>query len=209
MRNFFNSLFILILCSLIYGCAFGQRIEYRGYSDFSLQKDIGSVSLGVQDKRLYILNNNKKPNFVGLSKSIYGIPYDVTTQSGNPLADDFASLIAESLIRSNINVKVVQLHHNIKKNDAISKILNTESDNYILITLNEWKTEVHFRAGLFFDVTIDIIGVNGDVISTANQSGFDFFAKDSPGRENLSSAVVDIFDKLFNDEKIVDALSNE
>jgi hypothetical protein len=62
---------------------------------------------------------------------------------------------------------------------------------------------------LFFDVTIDIIGVNGDVISTANQSGFDFFAKDSPGRENLSSAVVDIFDKLFNDEKIVDALSNE
>jgi len=88
-------LFVIVL-TVVSGCAVGHRLNYEGRSNFKFKSD-DAVVVAVHDMRPYVQSGNKKPNFAGILKSIYGIPYSVTTTSGNPLSDDFGGMIAETM----------------------------------------------------------------------------------------------------------------
>src|SRR5882672_8350645 len=46
----------------------------------------GPAALGVLDARPDVLSGDRKETFVGLSRSLYGIPYPAYTKSKQPLA---------------------------------------------------------------------------------------------------------------------------
>jgi len=124
-----------IIALLTTGCAFGQRIEYRGVSDFKFSySGKERFTVAVQDIRSYIINSDKKLTFVGLSKSLYGIPYNVNTKSGKPLADDFGSLISETLNRQGISAFQVKLNPFMKEKEVKQTLLSRRLSENSLIS---------------------------------------------------------------------------
>ncbi len=84
--KFFSILLVLLSLN---GCAVGNKISYDGASDLSptFEKDIPILIL-MHDIRPYVLSGDKKTSFVGLTRSLYGIPYATNTLSGKSLAVD-------------------------------------------------------------------------------------------------------------------------
>ncbi len=89
----------VLLASMLGGCAVGNTYEYRlPRLPLSVQGN-SAIGLAVTDQRPYILDGDKDPNFVGLQRGGYGNPFDVTTASGRPMAEDMA-LSSRQMARS-------------------------------------------------------------------------------------------------------------
>src|SRR5437763_1752035 len=89
------------------GCVVGRKHAYHNGSPRMTARGPMSVALVVQDQRAPVLSGAKGPDFVGFQRSGFGIPYDVTTASGRPLADDFATSIRHGLQRAGYRVTAV------------------------------------------------------------------------------------------------------
>ena len=64
---------------LIAGCAAGNQYDYSG-SDLALPiTGSGDIGVAVLDVRPYVLNGDKKPDFVGLQRGGFGNPFDVSS----------------------------------------------------------------------------------------------------------------------------------
>ena len=104
IRQFLRFSFLtIIIAGLSGGCAVGQKYHYDnviGDLYVSGNKTIGVVT---QDKRPYILSGKKTINFVGIMRGGYGNPFNVVTESGQPLVDDMTQSICLSLSKRALN----------------------------------------------------------------------------------------------------------
>jgi hypothetical protein len=92
---------------LVSGCAVGVKHDYSlGDLDIEVDKN-ARVAIAVHDRRSYVRLGDKAPDFVGLSRGGFGNPFDVTTVSGGPLADDIAAAIATSIRAKGATVAIV------------------------------------------------------------------------------------------------------
>ena len=99
MRAIVTTLMLGILTS---GCAIGVKHDYSyPEANWDVQTN-KSVTVAVHDQRSYIVDGNKTPNFVGLSRGGWGNPFDVVTVSGRPLATDMTTAVANGLKARNI-----------------------------------------------------------------------------------------------------------
>lgn len=198
----------VLLCTVsaitLTGCAFGHHINYSGSSNFSKPATMEAVALGAQDERPYVVNGDKQTNFVGLMRSLYGIPYNVYTSSGEPLADEIGTLVAGALRKNGANVMQVKIPMGTSLEGRVALFQNTNSFRYHLIEIHEWKTDTYLNATLSYDVSLSVIDGRGSLLATKNTKGDDKLGS-RPDRANLSTAVSSIFGGLINDPAIVSA----
>ena len=82
MRNLVLLLFVGVLAS---GCAVGNTHRYDwGDANLSIETD-KTVAVSILDARSYVQSGAKLPNFVGLQRGGFGVPFGVTTRSGRPV----------------------------------------------------------------------------------------------------------------------------
>src|ERR1043165_6626851 len=91
-----TSIAFLVLL-LIGGCAVGVRHQYDSATPQINAASGGKATVAAQDRRAYVLNGDKQENFAGLSRGGFGNPFDVRTESNQPLADDFGRTIQRAL----------------------------------------------------------------------------------------------------------------
>ena len=99
----------LILAVLfIGGCAVGNKYSYKTSDiDLPIRTEGGeALVLQVKDLRPYVLNGDKEANFVGLQRGGFGNPFDVTTESGEPMTDVMAVAIENGLKEINLSIDV-------------------------------------------------------------------------------------------------------
>ena len=190
-------LLVAFVCLYFGGCAMGHRTSYDGRSDFKVQSD-KDVIVAVHDMRPYVQNNKKAPNYVGILKSIYGIPYNVSTKSGNPLADDFGKMIVETMEYRGVSAMQMKIPP-AWSFDAVKKevIGDGAGANIYYIKMLEWKTETHFRPALHYNLQLVVLDDQANEIGNNSEDGFFYFNKDEPGKENLASAMSSILERLF------------
>jgi hypothetical protein len=204
--------FLLLALLSLSGCAIGNKISYTGKTGIKPQYNNDTPILVIcQDKRPYVISGDKKPNFVGLTRSLYGIPYPTATTSGKPLADDFAGLlintfngesgkdnaIAESVNPTTTDSEIVEI---IKKSTP-------ENGAALLYTITEWKTDTHFTASLHYNVKLSVYNKNGDLIKNKSIQGIDKLGNDQrEERKTLANAINDIYGSLLNDEDMVSSI---
>jgi len=140
-----KNLAILFTLLLLGGCAMGRTTSYQGHSGFKPEYKMPLITLGVIDKRPYVLNGNKSPTYCGTLRSIGGIPYDVNTASGKPLAEMLQALIGTTLMHHGVNVdNMTSLPMDTTETEA-AKILTAEDRKAVLLLLNEWRTHIYFN----------------------------------------------------------------
>lgn len=187
----FRLILVLALSVVITGCAIGTKIDYSSghieFDKFSLN-DQGGCSIEVVDKRPYVLSGKKSPNFVGIRRGGYGNPFNVKTESGQPLADDLTKLFSASY------AAVIGSPCGKSSVDPVRK--------EIVYTLNEWKTDVMVRGKFIYDVTT-AVSIDDKLISSETESGTIVIDKNF----QLPSAIVKAANQIHGNPKTAKALS--
>jgi len=205
----FRSIWVLVCFSfIIAGCAVGNQYNYRE-ADIKLPvTGEGQLGLAVLDNRPYVLNGDKEANFVGLQRGGFGNPFNVTTSSGNPLAEDFYTLLATELASNGF--EVIDLHLSSLDGklvaDAISSFGGRRS---VVLTVSEWKTDAYMNFGLNYDLGLQIFDQNGELLAEKNSSGHDDLGGAGMEDRNADVAIQSFesrIGKLFNTPEIKFAL---
>lgn len=200
MRERMEKIILLLTVLLISGCAIGQKTSYEGRSNFNFETEKETkILVAVHDKRPYVQSGNKKPDFTGILKSLYGIPYNVTTSSGKPLSDDFGAMIVNTMRYKGFEASQQQIPFNWSADEFNEKIIgNKKGTNVYYIEMVEWKTETHFSPALHYNLYLSIYNDTEEKIASNKEKGFFYFDKKQPGKENLATATSNILEKLLS-----------
>jgi hypothetical protein len=163
-------------------CAVGRKVDYATPTDLGLSGNGLRVTVAVLDHRPYVISGEKEPAFVGLQRSGFGIPFDVSTESGRWLSEDFSDSIAQSLSAKGYQVKELALDPAITNEAAIGQAVLTGSDRAAILEITEWKTDTAARAALYHGLLLDVYDQAGSRISREQISG----------RDNLGGSIWDI-----------------
>jgi len=166
-----NSFGLLGLIALLAGCAVGNQHNYsRGDLTLPVQTS-RSIAVAVQDQRSYVISGNKGDDFVGLSRGGFGNPFDVTTASGNALANDFGQAIVEALKSSGVKAQQVQVGP--KTGNVVEAVIKAGADRAVLLALIEWKSDTYASTSLQYDLHLRVLDATGKQLATANLQGKD------------------------------------
>lgn len=168
-----GGLLSLAMVFLLSGCAVGNKHNYHEtIVDIEAAQGM-SITVAAQDQRPYVLSGSKTPNFVGLQRGGFGNPFDVTTESGKPLADDIAASIVRSLLSVGANASSVAVSPSLSQDRAINQLRSTGSDRLLLLRFTEWKSDTYNNTALVFDVKAYVFDVQGRAIAESDISGRD------------------------------------
>jgi hypothetical protein len=197
------------LAILLGGCAAGQQYSYSSVP-IAMQEmsSAGTVAVGVQDQRAYVVSGGKTERFVGLQRGGFGNPFDVTTGSGGPLADEIRDAIAGSMKARGISVLPVSIPLRDTPEAAKRRLLDAKARRAAFITMREWKSDTMMNTDLHYDMTLSVLDESGNELASSSIKGMD-----SLGNLGLMSAAAGVgrvtatkLDQLFDNQKIRAAL---
>src|SRR3546814_3451094 len=168
-----NLAFVLCMGVLLGGCAVGNTHRYDlGDAHFQVNSS-KSIAVAVVDVRPYVLDGDKAPDFSGLMRGGFGNPFDVTTDSGQPLAADFTASIVAALQRDGIAAVAVPIAPNTGETEARRALLASGADRCTLLTIREWKSDTYVNTGLSYDMTLEVLASDGALIASEVLQGHD------------------------------------
>lgn len=154
-------------------CAFGRKVDYGGVMALNVPNGSQQIALSVLDHRPYVLSGNKAPTFVGLQRDGYGIPYNVNTKSGGPLADDFSKALAQSLTSKGYRVQEMKPKPSMSTDDAVKQAVGTGADRAIILEVTEWKTDQLHNAALLYALALSVYDDRSVALAANRLSGED------------------------------------
>ena len=160
----------------------------------------GKATVAIQDRRAYVLNGDKQENFVGLSRGGYGNPFDVRTESNQPLADDFGRTIQRALAAKGVT------EPKLSESEAVKRLVSGEGKG-ILVLLQEWKSDTYMGTKLFYDVTVKVFDGSGNLlgqnrINGSEDLGSSVWNPPAHAREAVPEAFRRKIEQLFSDPAI-------
>ena len=165
-------LLLALLVMLLSGCAVGNKYEYRLLRMPLSVQGSSAIGLVVTDQRPYILDGDKNPDFVGLQRGGYGNPFDVTTASGRPMAEDMAETLKAGLEAKGFRVTLLKA----AADDPAA--LGREAaalglHRVVALQIKEWKTDTMMRTKLVYDLQLLIVDPAGAVVAGNTVRGAD------------------------------------
>lgn len=160
--------------------------------------------MAAKDIRPYVLSENKSEPWVGLRRSLYGIPYGVHTQSGKPFSDDIGSLINESLRRKGANATQVLVRPKGELATAVNaEVAQNGARPTLLFEFEEWKTDTYFSASFYGRVNLSVLDPQMNALSketfTANMTLSDAYP--------LAAVVANMIQELISKPSTQEALN--
>ncbi len=204
--------FLLIVLAALAatGCAVGNKHNYTMAPELGAQ-GARPVAVATQDARAYVVNRQKTPDFVGVQRGGFGNPFDVTTESGRPLADDFSGAVASALSRRGFNATAISVAPSTAPPDVRALAAKSGAERLALLSLHEWKSDTYQNTALHYEVTLRVFDAAGTELAQARVAGNDNLggsAWNPP--EHAKGAVPAAFRKkleeLFGNEAVVRSL---
>jgi hypothetical protein len=204
-------LIVVLSLGVMSGCAVGVKHDYSSPRPQLTISKAATLAVGAQDRRPYVLGGNKSPDFVGLSRGGFGNTFDIATQSGAPLADDFSQTIVATLKEKGIQAESVKLAPKAERKEVEAALRKAPGGKGVLVTLKEWKTDTYTHTLLIYDVAVEVLASNGTVLARNNIQGTDNLggsAVNPPAhsRRAAPEAFRKNLEKLLNDPDVIQAM---
>ncbi len=200
MRTFAYHILLIGMAAVFGGCAVGQKYNYNtnAYALPIQPQQTTEAQLLVVDERPYVVSGDKDADFVGLQRGGFGNPFDVTTASGKPLAEDVALSLERSLEARGYVIEV------------ISDLSQATARRVIVLRMVEWKTDIYAQITLHFDLVIQVRNEAGEVVAEKEVKGEEPIGggKISPSQnaKTASDALAVRIGSLFLDGDVAAAL---
>jgi hypothetical protein len=161
---------VMTLAVLCGGCSLWQQKYDHQELDLRVSSTL-SIEVGVVDVRPYVLDDDQSPEFVGFVRGTAGIPINVHTESGEPLATDMSNDIVASLQAAGVKARQMNVTPTLGPVGIRQKLIASDADRALLITLLEWKSDTQYSVWLQYDVRLDVFNREGQTLATSQRSG--------------------------------------
>jgi hypothetical protein len=201
---------LLGVLAFLGGCAVGVK---HNYGDSALDLGVAtpaSVAVGTIDHRPYVVNGQKAPEFVGLSRGGFGNPFDVETQSGQPLASDISRAIVTSMRSKGVAAQAVELKPALREDQAAGALRAAGTARSVMIRLKEWKGDAMVNTSLAYDLDLRVFDKDGKVLASKTRQGNEHLGAADPFSPGGGAQVLPRFRRmmelLFQEPDVVKAL---
>jgi len=167
---------VLLATAIAGGCAVGVKHPYHDVAAELKYPVRGTIALAAHDRRPDVVTGVKSESFAGVQRGGYGNPFDVVTESGQPLAKEFQNAIAGALTRAGAKVVRVDVGPTVQPVEARRQLVATGANKSVLLTLQEWRVDSYINVNLDHDVLLTILGPQGQVLATGGLKGADRIA---------------------------------
>jgi hypothetical protein len=197
----------LALLSLLSGCAVGQKVRYH---DADLELDAAGnspVAVASLDNRPYVKNGEKDKDYAGNLRGGFGNPFNLTTESGKPLADDMASVICAAFKKKGHSCTTVSLEPKEQKAQIVDKLKATNAKKLLLLTINEWLSSTYQNTSLTYDLDLTVMNESGASLAAKNAKGEDelggsFWSPPAHAKEAVPLAYQKKLESMLNDPAV-------
>jgi len=163
----------------------------------------------VQDRRPYVRNAEKKEDFVGLMRGGFGNPWDITTDSKQPMAIDLRGAMAAALTKRGFQVTPLAIpvaHNAVQAQEAATA---ARRDRALLLMVDELKSDTYANIKFGYDFKLTVYDSTGKALAETDVSGTDTLGSATvPGdvRRAVLPALQAKLEALLNDPKVIAAL---
>lgn len=211
VKTLFSIISLLLTGILANGCAVGNKYSYHNTVANIQASGSKTVSIATHDQREYILSGRKHPDFVGLQRGGYGNPFNVSTESEKPLAEDMTKTIAASLSGKGFKAVPIMVSHSENEVAAVDKLNASLGEILILLILNEWKSDTATNVALIYDVTLKVYDNAKNPLTEKSLKGRDdlkgdFWNPPAYAKEHVPKAFKQKIEELFNSPEIIKTL---
>lgn len=193
------------------GCAFGNKYDFSSVTADISGSGNSSVCIATHDQREYVVSGKKRPDFVGLQRGGYGNPFNVSTKSNKPFADDVTDVIAASLAKKGFKAVPIRVALADRPEAVVEKVIAANADRIIIVTLKDWKSDTYMNVALAYDVTLRVYSGQGKKLGEKNIEGRDNLdeGESSPARYARTAVPMALkkkLEELLNSKEIKNVL---
>lgn len=128
------------------GCVAGQSIPLN-HKPLEPRHELRNieVAVAVEDKRSFIVNGDKNPDYIGHYRGGYGNPWDVTTASDDALAERIRMDLVEELENMGFTVG--------------------EPSKTLSVIIRQWNFDTYINGRFWYEIDVAVIGKGGNVLA--------------------------------------------
>lgn len=192
--------------------AFANKHPYHEVAMSTEIKSNNPLAIAIHDQRHYVVDGSKSATFVGSLRSGVGIPYDITTKSGKPLADDMLEVVGRAIEKNGVKLHKVVTRSGLSKEDVIAELNKTQAPRSLYFNIMEWKTDTYMKADLYCLVNLQVLDNSGKVLAEssvkASREGFggSFWNPKKAAKKGSLKALKLKMEALVNDPNILKAI---
>jgi len=197
---------------LLGGCAVGNTYGFNNVVADLQASGTATVVVATQDRREFIVSGDKTPDFVGLQRGGYGNPFNVSTESGKPLADAVSDAICASLQQKGFKPLSIIVATTHTPEQIRTGILNQKPQLGLMVYVIDWKTDTMANVGLTYELQLYVIDGAGNPIAESKVSGDENLGGSiwnpvKHAKKAVPAAFRDALERLLNQEAVRAALS--
>lgn len=195
---------------LLQACASGGRSAHTPVRVVLDYPGSGPVAVAVRDARPDVVGGSRKETFIGLQRSLYGIPYAVQTSSGKPFAAEIAAMLERGLSAQKVDAEVVEASPFAPRDETINALAGTGKPRLLLFEISEWYSDTYARATLHYEVSLVVLDQEGRELGRSTAKGEDDIGgRERAERKTIQIATEDIFRTLLKARDVVASLDPE
>jgi len=173
MKRIIYSVAAVLLLMYFSGCAVGRKMSYENKEvkpDYTITK---SILTSFQDKRPEVLAGSEKQSWCGHMNSTAQIPYNMQTESGRPLAEEFTNSMASSFSKQGVSAAGLVVDMNTKADSILQVFTSGDKERLVMFTLNKWESsatprfsDIHYE--VFFNIDLKVYDKSGTLLASSN-----------------------------------------
>ncbi len=138
IRCFTRALYTLPMLVALGGCVAGQviKLDYQPDTTLKIQSP-QTVAVEVRDNRPFVLTGAKNKTFLGIYRAGFGNTWDVTTESGRPLASDMTRDLHADLTALGFKVA-----------DSLN------APRKLRVTINDWNFDAYINGRFWYEIQV-------------------------------------------------------
>ena len=172
-----------------------------------------TVVVVVLDQRPDVLSGSNAPSYVGVQRIALGIPYDVSTESGRPLADELAGMIVRGLAANGVEAEAISIAPSSDDLIATQAVAGLGVEKGLVVLLHQWNTDSMVNLAFRYNVTALVVDGFGNTLASSNLNsgpdadiGGSFLNSIGYATEHVPPASTQLLERLINQPNIVTAL---
>lgn len=160
---------VLALC----GCAIGNRYDYSDARTSLDYKGQGRVAVAAWDQRPYVVSGDKAANFVGSQRNGWGIPFNVHTATGQPLATEMGNSLVLTLANAGFGASPVQVGPQDNESTVLRTLQQSQTPRALLLQVNDWQSDTFHNPTVVYDLVLKVYDRGGRRLAAASLKGSD------------------------------------
>ncbi len=170
--------FVILMSFALFmsSCAVNRHLNFSGKAAGPGYLTGKPAWIAVQDKRTAVLNGKEKTSWCGHNYSMAQISYNIQTNNGRALADEFAELIARSYSMQGASAHVLYVYPEQSTDSLLHAYQAAGNGLLLLLEIREWESKATpgfstIRYEQLYDLKLTALDENGQSLASGEVHG--------------------------------------